>query len=86
MPAKRSVSTPEPVKPPRYDRTAPPDADAEKRYTELLKDAEGYGLIVQAYGGVATIAIPSEQRKHKGLRENVLQMAQLNETDVRNGV
>lgn len=66
-------------KPPKYDKTAPPDAEAEHTYTQVLLRAEAAGLIVQAYGGVATLAIPSEQRK-AGLRTNVLMAVQMNET------
>lgn len=67
------------IQPQRYRTTAPPDAQAEQTYTTLLKQAEAAGLIVQAYGGVATLAIPSEQRK-AGVRQTVLQAHQLNET------
>lgn len=72
-------------KPQRHADTAPADSVANARYSALLKDAEKHGLIVQAYGGVATIAIPSEQRK-AGIRDRVLAAACLNETAVRDGV
>ena len=63
----------------RYPKTAPSDAEAEQAYTQILRRAEQAGLIVSAYGGVATIAIPSEQRK-ANLRAIVLQAHGLNET------
>lgn len=53
------------------ERKAPSDKEAERVYEEIMKRAELAGLIVQAYGGVATIAIPVEQRK-AGIRERVL--------------
>lgn len=65
---------------PKYGRTAPTDKDAEALYARLMREASEAGLIVQAYGGVATVAIPREQRKREGLRAEVLQAAQLNET------
>lgn len=55
-------------------RKAPSDADADRAYSRVLAEAERFGLIVQAYGGVATIAIPAEQRK-AGVRGSVLEAA-----------
>lgn len=69
-----------PAKPQKYAKTAPPDADAIEVYTQVLRRAETAGLVVQAYGGVATLAIPSEQRK-AGVRATVLQAHELNETE-----
>lgn len=54
---------------------APSDVAAERGYEELVKRAAELGLVVGAYGGVATLAIPSEQRKH-GLRAAVLEAIQ----------
>ena len=50
---------------------APSDAQAEKAWGEIMTIAERNALIVQAYGGVATLAVPVEQRK-AGVREQVL--------------
>lgn len=47
------------------------DQDACEVYQRALKLAEEAGLIVCAYGGIATIATPDEQRK-AGVRESVL--------------
>jgi hypothetical protein len=52
---------------------APDDATAEQAWTEIMRIAERHALIVDAYGGVATLAVPEEQRK-AGLREKVLRM------------
>ena len=68
------------VKPERYTDTAPPDAEVEAFYAEFMAKASKLGLIVQAYGGVGTIAIPREQRK-AGIRQQVLSMGCLNETE-----
>lgn len=57
---------------------APSDADAERAYGEIMRTAQAHGLIVQAAGGVATIAIPAEQRK-AGIREHVLKMVRMRE-------
>lgn len=56
-----------------YERRplAPTDREAEAAYDRLMKEAAEYGLVVQAYGGVATLAIPEEQRK-AGIRRRVL--------------
>lgn len=59
---------------------APADKDAERIYEELMRTAARAGLVVNAYGGVATIAIPSEQRK-AGLRQNVLDASLLKEPE-----
>jgi hypothetical protein len=50
---------------------APSDADAEKAWDRIMRIAEQHALVVQAYGGVATLAIPAEQRK-AGIREQTL--------------
>jgi len=54
-------------------RKTPTDAAAEKAWVEIMKLAEENALIVQAYGGVATLAMPDEQRKG-GIRERTLRM------------
>lgn len=53
---------------------APSDDAAEAAWDKIMKLAEANALIVQAYGGVATLAIPREQRS-AGIREKVLRMA-----------
>jgi hypothetical protein len=50
---------------------APSDAEAEKAWDEIMKIASKHGLIIQAYGGAATLALPQVQRR-AGLRERVL--------------
>lgn len=50
---------------------APSDTKAEKAWDQIMAIAEKHALIVQAYGGVATLAVPIEQRK-AGVRERVL--------------
>lgn len=52
---------------------APSDAAAERAWVEVMRIARANALIVDAYGGVATLATPAEQRK-AGLRETVLRM------------
>ena len=52
---------------------APTDAMAEAAWDQIMKIAKANALIVQAYGGVATLAVPSEQRK-AGIREQTLRM------------
>lgn len=44
-------------------KTAPLDIDANAAYMRALKIAEDAGLVVSAYGGVAVIATPVEQRR-----------------------
>lgn len=41
-------------------------------YEEVVRRAAEAGLVVNAYGGVATLAIPREQRRAEGVREQVL--------------
>ena len=55
----------------RATRPTPTDEAAEKAWEKVMEIAEANGLIVQAYGGVATLAVPEEQRK-AGIRERVL--------------
>lgn len=50
---------------------APSDKKAEQAWAEIMAIAVHHALIVQAYGGTATLAVPSEQRK-AGIRERVL--------------
>jgi len=49
------------------------DDTAEEAWDAIMGIARDNGLIVQAYGGVATLAIPREQRS-AGVRERVLRM------------
>ncbi len=60
--------------------TSADDETVEKLYERLMKEASNAGLIVSAYGGVATVAIPREQRKVPGLRRQCLEAACLNES------
>jgi hypothetical protein len=50
---------------------APSDDEAAKAWDDIMRLAAAHALIVQAYGGVATLALPAEQRK-AGIRERVL--------------
>ena len=50
---------------------APDDATAAAAWEAIMQIAERHALIVSAYGGVATLATPEEQRK-AGLRDRVL--------------
>lgn len=68
----------DPCKPPVYARTASSDKQCEDAWKKIMNIARDHSLIVQAYGGVATLALPSEQRKH-GVRQDVLTAHQLNE-------
>jgi len=61
-------------------RPAPTDEDAGKAWDAIMRIAEPAGLIVQAYGGVATLAMPQDQRE-SGLRQRVLNAACLSECE-----
>lgn len=52
-------------------RQAPSDAVCTKAWEQIMEIASSHALIVQAYGGVATLALPADQRK-AGIREQVL--------------
>lgn len=52
-------------------RPTPTDEAAGRAWGQIMAIAEANALIVQAYGGVATLAVPEEQRK-AGIREKVL--------------
>lgn len=50
---------------------APSDEEAVRVWDKIMPMAALAGLIVQVYGGVATLATPEEQRK-AGVRQHVL--------------
>jgi len=52
-------------------RPALSDEQCEKAWDKIMAIAREHCLVVSAYGGVAQLAIPDEQRK-SGLREQVL--------------
>lgn len=52
----------------------PPDDKCNEAYQQIAAIATAHALILEAAGGVMTIAIPEEQRKVEGLREKVLLM------------
>ena len=52
-------------------KRAPSDVTAGKAWEAIMEIATQNCLIVNAYGGVATLAMPDEQRK-AGLRERIL--------------
>lgn len=58
--------------------TSPLDRDADALYSRLVAEAAAAGLLAYAYGGVATILTPAEQRSN-GCRSRTLQAAQLAE-------
>lgn len=58
---------------------APPDAVCDAAWDEIMAIAKRHALIVQAYGGVATLATPAAQRE-SGLRAKVLAMHRYDET------
>lgn len=57
---------------------APSDEAANAAWDRIMRDARAHGLVVQAAGGVATLACPEEQRE-SGCRERVLQMHDMTE-------
>ena len=58
---------------------ARPDQDCLKAWDQIMVIARDHALIVSAYGGVATLAIPDQQRKGE-CREEVLRAHDLEET------
>jgi len=52
---------------------APSDAACHAVWSAIMRLAREHCLVVDAAGGVATLAVPEEQRK-AGLRERVLRM------------
>ena len=54
-------------------RKIPTDEHAEKAYAACMKIAADAGILTYAYSGIATLAIPSEQRK-AGVRDDTLAM------------
>jgi hypothetical protein len=68
-----------PCKPQKFSQDAPSDEACEKAWDQIMAIARDHCLIIQAYGGVATLAIPQEQRRGD-CRETVLQAHQRNET------
>jgi hypothetical protein len=57
---------------------APSDAAAEQAWDQIMQLAVSHALVVDAAGGVATLAIPREQRA-AGLRDVVLRMHRMRE-------
>lgn len=55
-------------------KIAPSDEAAALAWDRIMRIAEEHALIVQAGGGVATLAVPEEQRK-AALRERCLRAA-----------
>lgn len=52
-------------------KTAPPDAACAKAWERIMEIASSHALILQAYGGTATLALPANQRT-AGIRQRVL--------------
>jgi hypothetical protein len=55
-------------------RPTPTDQAADAAWDKIMAIAEEHALIVQSYGGVATLAVPVEQRK-AGIRDRCLRAA-----------
>lgn len=58
----------------------PTDAKAREAWDRIMKIAREHCLVVQAYGGSATLATPEAQREH-GIRDKVLMMHSVREHD-----
>jgi len=67
------------MEPTRYKQDAPPDREALKAWKQIMDIASKHALITFAYGGMAILQIPSEQRR-TGHRQEVLQSELMNET------
>jgi len=50
----------------------PSDEQCAQAWDEIMRIAREHAMIAQAYGGVAVLMVPSEQREEEGLRERVL--------------
>ena len=61
----------------KRDGAAPSDENAATAWKKIMEIAEKHALIVQAYGGTATLVMPDEQRK-AGIRERVLSAGYFN--------
>jgi hypothetical protein len=61
-------------------KAAPDDEKCLEAWKQIMRLAEDHCLILQAYGGVATLALPEEQRK-AGVRKNVLRAHLRTETE-----
>lgn len=59
------------TKPQRFDSPAPSDAECAAAWDRITKIASEHCLILDAYGGVMTLAMPQDQRK-AGVRARVL--------------
>ncbi len=70
------------MKPEHFKVTAPPDDVCDQAYSQIAEIARNHALIVQAAGGVMTIATPDAQRSHEGTRDNVLRMHCMNEVEI----
>ena len=59
---------------------APSDVECGSAWDRIMEIARKHALVVEAYGGAATLAIPCEQRK-AGFRERVLRAHELREPE-----
>lgn len=64
---------------PRYPVDAPSDAACARAWETIMRMATAHALILQAYGGVATLAMPEDQRA-ADIRTTVLAAHGVNET------
>ena len=73
----------QPIAPRRHPTDVPSDAEVLRGYERIMEIARPLGIVVQSYGGVTTLALPSEQRKATGLRQQVLAAHGMNETTLK---
>lgn len=59
---------------------APTDEACAEAWSRIMRIAEDHALIVAAYGGTATLAMPEEQRR-AGVREQTLRAHTMRETE-----
>lgn len=60
--------------------SAPPDAEAARAWTEILRLAAQHALVVFANGQVLTLVTPEEQRR-SGMRQRVLDLHHMREAE-----
>lgn len=60
-------------------KQAPSDAACVKAWERIMEIASSHALILQAYGGTAILALPTEQRS-RGIRQRVLFAHEMRET------
>lgn len=66
-------------------KAAPSDAACDVAWAKIMRLAVDHGLVVQAYGGVATLATPGAQRE-QGVRAQVLRASMMREHGAPSGL